>query len=92
MEETVIFCDNQLAIALSKNIVFHGRSKHMDVKFHFIIKLVKNNEIKLSYCKSKDQVADILTKSLKEENFIRLKNLLEMTSCPTNQILGRMLN
>lgn len=92
MEEIVIFCDNQSTIAFSKNLVFHGGSKHIDIKFHFIRELVKSNEIKLSYYRSKDQFADILTKPLKEEDFNRLKNLLGMTSCPTNKILGRMLN
>eukprot|EP01018_Ginkgo_biloba_P040990 Gb_08639 [translate_table: standard] len=84
MEETVIFCDNQSTIALSKNPVLHGRSKHIDIKFHFIRELVKSKEIKLSYCRSKDQVADILTKPLKEEDFNRLKNLLGMRESPTN--------
>eukprot|EP01018_Ginkgo_biloba_P008531 Gb_21971 [translate_table: standard] len=91
MEETIIFCDNQLAIALSKNPVLHGRSKQIDIKFHFIRELVKSKEIKLSYCRSKDQVAGILTKPLKEEDFNILKNLLGMRESPTNQILGRML-
>ena len=44
---TVIYCDNSLAIALSKNFVFQKRTKHIDTKFHYIRKLVNNGEIVL---------------------------------------------
>lgn len=54
---TTIFCDNKSAIALTKNPVFHGRSKHIDIKYHYIRELVKRSEINLEFCKSEDQVA-----------------------------------
>lgn len=44
---TVIFCDNSSAIALSTNVVFHKRMKHIDTKFHYIRELVNNGEIVL---------------------------------------------
>eukprot|EP00253_Pinus_taeda_P014297 PITA_14297 len=44
---TTIFCDNTSAIALSKNLVFHKRTKHIDVKYHFIRELINNDEIVL---------------------------------------------
>eukprot|EP00253_Pinus_taeda_P008999 PITA_08999 len=47
---TVIFCDNSLAIALSKNLVFHKRTKHIDTRFHYIRELVNNGEIILQHC------------------------------------------
>ena len=47
---TVIFCDNSSAIALSKNSVFHKRTKHIDRKFHYIRELVNNGEIVLEHC------------------------------------------
>ena len=43
----VIYCDNSSAIALSKNYVFHKRTKHIDAKFHYIRELVNNGEIVL---------------------------------------------
>ena len=46
-EGTTIYCDNSSAIALSKNSVFHKRTKHIDTKFHFIRELVNNGEIVL---------------------------------------------
>ncbi|XP_030448469.1 uncharacterized mitochondrial protein AtMg00810-like [Syzygium oleosum] len=70
---TMINCDNKSAIALAKNLVFHGRSKHIDIKYHFIRDLVKSEEIVLQFCKSEDQVADMFTKPLKTDSFLKLK-------------------
>eukprot|EP00253_Pinus_taeda_P027989 PITA_27989 len=63
-KEIVIFCDNSSAIALSKNSVFHKRTKHIDTRFHYIRELVSNGEIVLEHCRTQEQVADILTKPL----------------------------
>eukprot|EP00253_Pinus_taeda_P029848 PITA_29848 len=51
---TVIFCDNSSAIALSKNSVFHKRTKHIDTRFHYIRKLVNNGEIVLEHCRTQE--------------------------------------
>eukprot|EP00253_Pinus_taeda_P028104 PITA_28104 len=59
---TTIYCDNSSAIALSKNYVFHKRTKHIDTKFHFIRELVNNDEIVLQHYRTEDQRANILTK------------------------------
>ena len=75
---TVIYCDNKSAIALAKNPVFHGRSKHIDIKYHFIRDLVKSEKIVLQYCKSVDQVADMFTKPLKIDSFLKLKRMIGM--------------
>ena len=54
---TTIYCDNMISsIALSKNLVFHGRSKHIEIKYHFIKELVENGVIKMEFCKSKQQL------------------------------------
>ncbi|KAL3741671.1 hypothetical protein ACJRO7_017180 [Eucalyptus globulus] len=73
---TKIFCDNNSAIKLSKNPVLHGRSKHIDVKFYFLRDLSNDGTIDLIYCRSEDQVADIFTKALKMESFVKLRKLL----------------
>jgi hypothetical protein len=49
-----IYLDSRSAIKLAKNVVHHERSKHTDLKFHFIREHVKENEIKLVYVKSED--------------------------------------
>ena len=71
-----ILCDNKSAIALTKNPMFHGRSKHINIKFHYIRELVKNQEIELEFCRSENQVADIFTKPLKTNVFEKLKMML----------------
>ncbi|KAL0549594.1 hypothetical protein IC582_014080 [Cucumis melo] len=74
--ETVLFCDNGSAITLSKNPVFHGRSKHIIIKYHFIRDLVKDGEMIVKYCKTQDQVADIFTKVLKFDLFVKFRGKL----------------
>ena len=49
---STIFCDNISFIALSKNLVFHGRNKHIRIINHFIKELVENGNIKMEFCKS----------------------------------------
>ena len=49
-DATTLFCDNMSAIAMSKNPVFHARSKHIELKYHFIRELVENEDIKLEFC------------------------------------------
>lgn len=73
-----IHCDNRLTITLSKNHVLHGRSKHIDVRFHFLRDLTTDGVISLVYCASTQQLADIMTKPLKIESFKRLRSALGM--------------
>lgn len=80
VEATTIFCDNNSAIKLSKNPVLHGRSKHIDVKYYFLRDLSNGGTIKLIYCKSENQVADILTKPLKPAAFFKLRSMLGVCS------------
>lgn len=68
-EPTQIYINNMSAIALAKNPVTHGRSKHIDRKYHFIRQHVKENNIQLVFCRTEDQIADIFTKPLKVETF-----------------------
>ena len=67
---------NKSAIALSKNPVFHGRSKHIDIQFHKIQELVNEKEVLIDHCPTKEQVADTFTKPLKKELFYKLKKIL----------------
>lgn len=73
---TVIMCDNSSAIQLSKNPVLHGKSKHIEVRFHYLRDLVNEGVVKLSYCPTEVQVADIFTKPLKLEQFEKLRGML----------------
>ena len=73
---TKILCDNSSTIKLSKNPVLHGRSKHNDVKFYFLRDFCRDGTIDLIHCRSEDQAADIFTKALKRELFVKLRELL----------------
>eukprot|EP00253_Pinus_taeda_P019372 PITA_19372 len=85
---TVIFCDNSSAIALSKNSVFHKRTKHIDKRFHYIRELVNSGEIVLQHCRTREQIADILTKPLDQKNLEFVRKCLGMTDNPTVEIKG----
>eukprot|EP00253_Pinus_taeda_P026483 PITA_26483 len=85
---TTIYYDNSSAIALSKNFVFHKRTKHIDTKFHFIRELVNNGEIVLQHYRTEDQLADILTKALGKKSFDHFRKCLGMQKNPGVEIKG----
>lgn len=80
---TTVFCDNSSAIALSKNPALHGRSKHIDASFHFLRELSKDEVVKLVHCHTQEQVADIMTKPLKLDMFVKLRGLLGVCTDPS---------
>jgi hypothetical protein len=73
---TVIYEDNQGAIASASNPTAHQRMKHVDVKYHFIREQVENGEVVVKYCATRDMVADFLTKPLSAECIQRHKKTL----------------
>ncbi|OMO54668.1 Zinc finger, CCHC-type [Corchorus capsularis] len=78
-----IFCDNQSAIAIAKNPVQHGRTKHFKIKFHFIREAQENGEVELIHCRTEEQIADILTKPLPNNRFEDLREKLGVCSFAT---------
>ncbi|KAL5770613.1 hypothetical protein ACOSP7_014767 [Xanthoceras sorbifolium] len=75
-DPTELIIDNKFAITIATNLVQHGRTKHIKVKFHSIREAEKEGEIKMLYCKSELQLADIFTKSLTSFRFEFLRGLL----------------
>ncbi len=63
-EAVTVFENNQSAICLAKNPQYHGRSKHINIKFHFIREQVTNGTVKLKYCPTELKLTDILTKGI----------------------------
>ena len=59
--------DNQGCIALTKNPAYHSRTKHIDIRHHFIRDSVEVGDIELRYCVTDDMTADVLTKALARE-------------------------
>ncbi|KAG7576575.1 Ribonuclease H-like superfamily [Arabidopsis thaliana x Arabidopsis arenosa] len=66
---TTIFCDNKSTIAMTKNPAYHGRTKHISIKVHFIRDLVNEGSVGLEYCSTNEQSADVLTKALSKSKF-----------------------
>ncbi|GKC10055.1 hypothetical protein Tco_1001665, partial [Tanacetum coccineum] len=73
-----IFCDNTSVIAISNNLVLHSRTKHIDIRYHFIRDHILKGDIKLHFIPTEYQLADIFTKPLDEPTFTRLKAELGM--------------
>lgn len=79
-EGITLYCDNSSTIKLSKNLVLHGRSKHIHVRYHFLRDLVNDGIIQLSYCSTVEQASDIMTKAVKLETFEKLRMKLGVIS------------
>ncbi|XP_058765508.1 uncharacterized protein LOC131639000 [Vicia villosa] len=77
-EAITLLVDNVSAINLAKNPIAHGRSKHIEMRFHYLRELVSDGKLRLGYCRSEDQVADLLTKGVTNEVFKRLRRKLSM--------------
>ncbi|KAK3888840.1 hypothetical protein Pcinc_007106 [Petrolisthes cinctipes] len=65
----LLYEDNQSTIAMSKNPQFHGKTKHIDIKFHYVREKCNENVIQLVYCPINDMIADIFTKGLNKDKF-----------------------
>ena len=72
----VIYCDNLSSIQLARNPMFHARTKHIEVHYHFIRERVLDGDIDLTYVRTDEQVADIFTKPLGAEKLWRFRAML----------------
>ncbi|GJV54631.1 putative RNA-directed DNA polymerase [Tanacetum coccineum] len=77
-ESTIVVCDNMSTIRLSRNPVMHNRSKHIDVRYYFLRDLVIEGVIELKYCNTQAQIANLMTKPLKLDQFEKLRSRLGM--------------
>ena len=85
LDHIPIKCDNTSAINLSKNPVMHSRTKHIDIRHHFIRDHVLKGDCVLEFIESSNQLADIFTKPLAKENFFFIRRELGLIdqSCIT---------
>ena len=65
----MIHCDNQSCVQMSVNLAFHDKSKHIEIRYHFIRDMVQKGAVALQYISTDDQTADLLTKPLHRVKF-----------------------
>ena len=75
-----IYEDNQGAIELTKITKNHSRTKHIDVRYHFIKDLIKTDKITVTHIGTKEMQADMFTKALSSPQFIYLRNKIGVSS------------
>jgi hypothetical protein len=79
-QPTTLLCDNQSAIRLVRNPEFHQRTKHIDVKFHYIRNMQEEGAVNILYVDTSNQLADALTKALTQPMFVKFKSCIGMSS------------
>ena len=70
---------------MAKNPVHHDRSKHIDVKFHFIRGCVEEGQVEVDHVGTKQQLADILTKALGRVNFVEMRQKVGVSEITRDQ-------
>ena len=78
--EAPILCDNTSTISLAKNPVHHSRTKHIDVRHHFLRDHVQKKDVKVEFIPTHQQLADIFTKPLGNEQFSFIRRELGMVN------------
>ncbi|WOG95118.1 hypothetical protein DCAR_0314420 [Daucus carota subsp. sativus] len=79
-DPVTIYVDNKSAISLAKNPVSHSRSKHINIKYHFLREQVNDKNVELVHCRTEENLADIFTKPLKPDVFNKMITKLGMQS------------
>jgi hypothetical protein len=77
-KQVPLLCDNESVVKLTNNLVQHSRTKHIDVRHHFIRDHQQKEDISIESVGTNDQLADIFTKPLDEKRFCKLRNELNI--------------
>jgi len=83
---TIIFCDNQGSIALSKNPEYHSRTKHIDIQHHFIREQVSLGTVILKFIGTDEMAADVLTKGLPRKKHQEMIKLIGVKSTMSGSV------
>jgi hypothetical protein len=78
LSKVPLLCDNESAICMANNSVEHSRTKHIDIRYHFLRDHQQRVDIEIAYVSPHNQLADIFTKTLDEKTFSKLRNELNI--------------
>jgi hypothetical protein len=78
LSKVPLLCDNEIAIRMADNPVEHSRTKHIDIRYHFLRDHQQRGDIEIAYVSTKEQLVDIFTKPLDEKIFSKLRNELNI--------------
>jgi hypothetical protein len=78
LSKVPLLCDNESATRMSDNPIEHNRTKHIDIRYHFLRDHQQRGYIEIAYVNTKNQLTDIFTKPLDEKTFSKLMNELNI--------------
>ena len=78
MNNSPIFCDNTSAINITKNLVQHSRTKHIEIRYHFIRDHALKGDISIEFVETHYQLVNVFTKPLSEDQFCKIRRKLGM--------------
>jgi hypothetical protein len=78
LSKVPLLCDNESAIRMADNPIEHSRTKHIDIRYHFMRDHQQKGYIEIAYVNTHNQLADIFTKPLDEKTFSKLRNELNI--------------
>ena len=78
----IVYCDNSSAIDISENPIQHVKTKHIEIRYHFIRELIERKIVTLEYIPTERQNANIFTKPLDRSKFETLRQVIGVILCP----------
>jgi hypothetical protein len=78
LSKVPLLCDNEIAICMADNLVEHSRTKHIEIRYHFLRDHQQKGDIEIGYVSTHNQLANIFTKPLDEKTFGKLRNELNI--------------
>ena len=83
MKNVSLYCDNESAIKIARNLVQHSKTKHIQIRHHFLCDHLLKGDVSIEHMKTEEQLTDIFTKPLDEKRFSKLRcelNILESSN------------